>query len=867
MPLANHTRTHCNATPAGHVPAQGRCFHAQSVRSVSLGSRCYVFLAQKMSFLKAESHCRSLEGHLPVIYGNTDNDFVRREAVLAGVETYWLGLNARKKYGAWDWTDRNKCRWFRHWSWTENAEGGVTEAEPLRDSTAHVTENCAFVSATKESLGSWSSANCESSSLNVVCERPTSQGATSTEKCRKGTYARVGDLECRACEWGRYAASRGQSECTACPTFSPARLQAEWFNGPNIHRATSGGSVRCSGSVGRRQRTAYGFAIALAIAFPLVYVGLLLVAVEAVRRRPAYWRSWAYWGGPVYYTFCFWLVLILMLSGLGLAGGSLAHWLAPFVVSISDSPNFGTGRRTATSLDRGCDPNATHAYLVMGLTFWAFASVLVGLYVPVPRRAAFAACVEALQSTVVKRRLRRQVEIAFHEWQRRRDKDLHFHGSTEESSSKLRSSEATKTARKSWSPKCTLCGSKRASALNVPCTHQLLCWECAEAFRKEAGGICHVCREPSTLVDAVTRRKHTADSIRRKGMALPLSLLRKFADDHKVFTTLGSSQDDDDDDARRALVDALVTTAPDALLGADTTDDFRRSRSSSGDYEQEEELFVRLVREHDNPGNKRLSIRELNGLLGQVTQGRALTEARQLATSCAMCGWNKDLVVDTPCGHVSLCRPCSETFRSRHGDACSRCYRPSVICAPIKKQVCSVCCDQVPAERLVTLDVCGHTTCTGCGADFVRSALNDVAGQIAGTGLRCPLRPTGCAGIVHLSTIRRLVVMPPADDAVPITEEEFARIERFVAEATIPEDQRFYCCYPDCARVFAVDRAQLTSTFTWSPLGRRSRLTRKARVVPTDAAGLKSSPPPFVTCVYCQRQSCLACLIPAHTML
>ena len=40
----------------------------------------------------------------------------------------------------------------------------------------------------------------------------------------------------------------------------------------------------------------------------------------------------------------------------------------------------------------------------------------------------------------------------------------------------------------------------------------------------------------------------------------------------------------------------------------------------------------------------------------------------------------------------------------------------------------------------------------------------------------------------------------------PLTVAEFDRLERFIAEASIPESQRFYCCHPDCARVFSVDR-------------------------------------------------------------
>ena len=117
-------------------------------------------------------------------------------------------------------------------------------------------------------------------------------------------------------------------------------------------------------------------------------------------------------------------------------------------------------------------------------------------------------------------------------------------------------------------------------------------------------------------------------------------------------------------------------------------------------------------------------------------------------------------------------------------------------------------------------------------------------------------------------------------EVLPITEEEFSRVERFIAEASIPETQRFYCTYKDCAKVFAVDRDDVPldgvvrslrlkmKKSAWPSAKAVNRL--RGRVAPDDdARGAPDAEPApfFVTCVYCQRQSCFYCKIPAHRAL
>lgn len=45
---------------------------------------------------------------------------------------------------------------------------------------------------------------------------------------------------------------------------------------------------------------------------------------------------------------------------------------------------------------------------------------------------------------------------------------------------------------------CRKCNVRFADAVNSPCGHAMMCWECTEACREDAGLLCPACREPST---------------------------------------------------------------------------------------------------------------------------------------------------------------------------------------------------------------------------------------------------------------------------------------------------------------------------------------------------------------------------------
>ena len=57
---------------------------------------------------------------------------------------------------------------------------------------------------------------------------------------------------------------------------------------------------------------------------------------------------------------------------------------------------------------------------------------------------------------------------------------------------------------------CAICHDHIATALNLPCLHKFLCWDCSERFRADEGDVCFSCREPSTVVETLVKRdKHT----------------------------------------------------------------------------------------------------------------------------------------------------------------------------------------------------------------------------------------------------------------------------------------------------------------------------------------------------------------------
>ena len=369
-----------------------------------------------------------------------------------------------------------------------------------------------------------------------------------------------------------------------------------------------------------------------------------------------------------------------------------------------------------------------------------------------------------------------------------------------------------------------------------------LCNECADRFREENGAICNACRAPSDVRDVILR---TGASSRER-------------DDAQEVGPLGNIE--------------LAPVKASAL-------ERRTSRSAS--------------------------VAELRAAIAATKRARRGAQRRFLASACGVCGESKELVVDTPCGHATLCAACAAEFRGR-SPVCSRCGEASEIVAPTLELCCSICFDSVSAQYLVALGACGHQLCTSCSVGYVRSCLGDVAELVRDDGLRCPLHVGGCDGVVTVDVVERLVTRPVRDDmaeeTLPLRSDEFERLVRFFYEASIDVAERFYCTHPTCARLFAVPHrdalvkygagagssqravreglARLPRRLTSSMLGFARQLAQQrdnphaplpeglddeleTGAAPDDFEG----PPPFVACPHCNRRSCVRCRVPAHSLL
>ena len=113
-----------------------------------------------------------------------------------------------------------------------------------------------------------------------------------------------------------------------------------------------------------------------------------------------------------------------------------------------------------------------------------------------------------------------------------------------------------------------------------------------------------------------------------------------------------------------------------------------------------------------------------------------------------------------------------------------------------------ICCRTMP-DRFVVGE-CMHALCVSCTVMYVRSALGNVADDIHEGGLRCPQHNEGCTDMLDLENIQKLVdrTIPSDQDHVPFAADELGRLTRFVFEARIPHDLRFYCRKESCSRMF-----------------------------------------------------------------
>jgi len=895
-----HNASACAQCPGGSVPSRGNCFagtpYADSPWAAEFEGSCYLFVNSGVKWTDAEANCRELGGHLACLNDETEASWIVDYGRGVGVTEMWIGLNDRGNDKAYSWSNTKCCSSYRKWN-VDHVEGSEGASMTTREPTGDVAGED---STTQRSRCVRMSANAGLNKLYddpcamhyaSVCEAPVASGAKACEPCKSGTYARGGADECTTCAFGTFAPRKGHASCVACPTWSPARLLQNSFAG-----AGGGDAVRCGGGLGRPQRAAYISLATLtapaAIAvFFLAYgnqvgLGEWLRARELARGVPFGTRP----------------ETLGCSAGIGaalatmMAGTFFSAWLAPLRQQTASWPFRGALQRTTRV--KACDPGGNKVIFWLGLASFVVALLFFAVSLPVldfPKCAKFcrAGAKRAWARTkrvAARARLRVYLRRQRRKWER------------EENS---RAAKLAVAAVRNFS--CTLCRVECAQTVNEPCNHQFLCLDCASAFREENGDICNACRAPSRLV---VLRQFVEASLRTD-----------------VALTEASPRS-----SRQPGGRDLNPTAAMADVGR---------------------LDVRLA-----------SAAQLRTAVASVKRSRVGAKRRFEGHGCAVCGLVKDLLVDMPCGHANICADCAadraddaariadqrrrgsdggDEQRRRGSDAvaavrgeavadeppaapsadesgtldsgaaapaagtCLRCLAPSTLTAPVRALNCSICFDEVSADYLASLGVCGHQLCTACAVGYVRAALGDVGEHVRASGIRCPLFFTGCDSAVTLDVVERLIARPVRAElrelTLPLAGDEYDRLARFFDEAAIPIAERFYCVYQDCARIFPVpDRDALVAygrgldptsdalRSAKSVRGRLAALVRgrqgffgeahdaggsveltalDARAREEEAAdrGRFETMLPFATCPYCERASCVRCRVPAHRLV
>ncbi|XP_045156977.1 perlucin-like protein [Mercenaria mercenaria] len=88
---------------------------------------CYLFVAAKNTFSRAESHCLSLGSHLIHIENDLENEFIRSQLTTLKEKEYWIGLTDAGTEGIFKWVDDNSTASFTDWYRGNPNNGGGNE--------------------------------------------------------------------------------------------------------------------------------------------------------------------------------------------------------------------------------------------------------------------------------------------------------------------------------------------------------------------------------------------------------------------------------------------------------------------------------------------------------------------------------------------------------------------------------------------------------------------------------------------------------------------------------------------------------------------------------------------------------------------
>ncbi|KAG7455092.1 hypothetical protein MATL_G00252710 [Megalops atlanticus] len=108
-----------SSTALGADETESMCDSSCPTGWTSFGDRCFQYVATKMNWVDAESHCLKLGGNLASVHSEEEHQFLR-ELYKRNDPTespFWVGLTDRQKEGTWLWSDGSEVdftRWNSH---------------------------------------------------------------------------------------------------------------------------------------------------------------------------------------------------------------------------------------------------------------------------------------------------------------------------------------------------------------------------------------------------------------------------------------------------------------------------------------------------------------------------------------------------------------------------------------------------------------------------------------------------------------------------------------------------------------------------------------------------------------------------------
>ena len=131
-PLANSTSSTNNEEPksSSSEPVMTHRKKPYPDDAISFGRHHYKFFPERLSWKDAAARCRAMGGHLPIVNGDAENDFIFRLAFsnkkVQQSDGVWLGATDERVEGRWVWVDGSTMTYSR---WLGNQPNNKNLAE------------------------------------------------------------------------------------------------------------------------------------------------------------------------------------------------------------------------------------------------------------------------------------------------------------------------------------------------------------------------------------------------------------------------------------------------------------------------------------------------------------------------------------------------------------------------------------------------------------------------------------------------------------------------------------------------------------------------------------------------------------------